>query len=309
MQMRLQKALSQAGVASRRASEQLIREGRVQVNGQVVREMGVQVDPNRDVLVVDGHTVGARAKREYIKLHKPRRYLSTLSDDRGRPSLGDLLPDAKGLYPAGRLDFDSEGLLLLTNDGELTQRLTHPSYEHSKEYLVLVEGKLTDAALDALRTGVELEEGRTAPAEIERVRATPWGHAPQGREWLRFVLYQGRKRQIRRMCDAVGYPVRRLIRTRIGPVELSDIAPGEHRSLTPAELQRLRAAVGLATSPRGSTTRRGTSRRGHSPPETTRFGPGTRGPSRRRTSKKQHSGRRSDRQPSPRKRNRSQDHR
>ena len=126
MQMRLQKALSQAGVASRRASEQLIREGRVQVNGQVVTEMGVQVDPYRDVIVVDGRTVGARAKRRYIKLYKPRNYLCALSDDRGRPSLGDLLPGVSDLYPAGRLDFDSEGLLLLTNDGALTQRLTHP---------------------------------------------------------------------------------------------------------------------------------------------------------------------------------------
>jgi 23S rRNA pseudouridine2605 synthase len=304
MQMRLQKALSQAGVASRRASEQLIRAGRVQVNGQVITEMGVQVDPNRDVIVVDGHPVGARAKRQYIKLHKPRRYLSTLSDDRGRPSLGDLLPGASGLYPVGRLDFDSEGLLLLTNDGELTQRLTHPSYEHAREYLVLVEGKVTDAALDALRTGIELEEGRTAPAEIERVRATPWGRAPQGREWLRFVLREGRKRQIRRMCDATGYPVRRLIRTRIGPIELGDLAPGEHRSLTPAELQRLRAAVGLAMPPR-----RQTSRQGHSPSAATRLGSGTRGPSRRQTAKKQPSGRRSDRQPSPRKRTRSQDNR
>lgn len=309
MQMRLQKALSQAGVASRRASEQLIREGRVQVNGRVVTEMGVQVDPNRDVIVVDGHTVGARAKRQYIKLHKPHKYLSTLSDDRGRPSLGDLLPGASGLYPVGRLDFDSEGLLLLTNDGELTQRLTHPSYEHSKEYLVLVEGKPTAADLDVLRTGIELEDGTTAPAEVEPIRMTPWGRAPQGREWLRFVLHEGRKRQIRRMCDAVGYPVRRLIRTRIGPVELSDIAPGEHRSLTPAELQRLRAAVGLAAPSRGGATRRGTSRRGHSPQGSAQAGTWPRGPSRRQTSKKQHSGRRSSRQPSRGKRTRSQDDR
>jgi pseudouridine synthase len=245
MQMRLQKALSQAGVASRRASEQLIREGRVRVNGQVVTEMGVQVDPKRDVIAVDGRTVGARTKRRYIKLHKPRNYLSALSDDRGRPSLGDLLPGSSGLYPAGRLDFDSEGLLLLTNDGELTQRLTHPRYEHSKEYLVLVEGTPTTADLDALRAGVELEDGRTAPAEIEQVRTTPWGRAPHGREWLRFVLHEGRKRQIRRMCAAIDHPVRRLVRVRIGPIELGDLPPGKYRSLDQSELQGLRAAVGL----------------------------------------------------------------
>jgi 23S rRNA pseudouridine2605 synthase len=288
MQMRLQKALSQAGVASRRASEQLIREGRVQVNGQVVTEMGVQVDPNRDVIVVDGRTVGARAKRQYIKLHKPRRYLSTMSDDRGRPSLGDLLPGASGLYTAGRLDFDSEGLLLLTNDGALTQRLTHPRYEHPKEYLVLVEGTPTAAALDALRTGVELEEGRTAPAEVEQVRTTPWGRAPQGREWLRFVLREGRKRQIRRMCDAVGYPVRRLIRMRIGPIQLGDLAPGEHRSLTPVELRQLRAAVGLSERTKRGTnpTKRGTNptKRGTNP---TKRGATTRGVSRRKSSRGQ----------------------
>jgi 23S rRNA pseudouridine2605 synthase len=245
MQMRLQKALSQAGVASRRASEQLIREGRVQVNGQVVTEMGVQVDPKRDAIAVDGRPVGARAKRRYVKLHKPRNYLCALSDDRGRPSLGDLLPASSGLYPAGRLDFDSEGLLLLTNDGELTQRLTHPRYEHSKEYLVLVEGTPTAADLDALRTGVELEDGSTAPAEVDWVRMTPWGRAPHGREWLRFVLHEGRKRQIRRMCAAIDHPVRRLIRVRIGPITLGDLPPGEHCPLTQSELDALRAEVGL----------------------------------------------------------------
>jgi pseudouridine synthase len=244
--MRLQKAMSRAGVASRRASEKLIREGRVQVNGQVIVEMGVKVDPDCDVIVVDGRRIGPRAKRRYIVLHKPRNVLSALSDDRGRPSLGDLLPDSKGLYPAGRLDFDSEGLLLLTNDGELTLRLTHPRYEHTKEYLVLVEGTPTSAALEALCAGIELEDGLTAPAEVEPVQRTPWGRAPQGQEWLRFVLHEGRKRQIRRMCDAVACPVQRLVRVRIGPIRLGNLPPGEHRALTAPELQRLRDAVGLA---------------------------------------------------------------
>ena len=245
MQMRLQKALSQAGVASRRASEQSIREGRVRVNGQVVTAMGVQVDPERDVIFVDGRQVRMRGDRRYIVLHKPRGYLSILHDDRGRLALSDLMPDSEGLYPAGRLDLDSEGLVLLTNDGALTARLTHPRYEHTKEYLVWVEGRPSADALRLLRTGIQLEDGKTAPAEVERPDETPWGRSSPGRTWLRVGLHEGRKRQIRRMCAAVGHPVRRLIRVRIGPIELGGLPSGGHRPLTRAELERLRAEVGL----------------------------------------------------------------
>ena len=272
MQMRLQKALSQAGVASRRASEELIREGRVQVNGQVVTEMGVQVDPDRDVIVVDGRQIHARESRRYIKLYKPPGVLSVLNDDRGRRALSDLMSGADrtrpagtslaGLHPVGRLDLDSEGLLLLTNDGALTQRLTHPRYEHPKEYLVLVDGAPKAEALRSLRTGIELEDGKTTPAQVERVSETAWGRAPRGRSWLQIVLHEGRKRQIRRMCAAVDHPVRRLIRVRIGSLELGDLAPGEARPLTEAELRRLRAEAGLST--RAAPAERGGSKQGGS---------------------------------------------
>lgn len=244
--IRLQKLLAQAGVASRRASEQLIRQGRVQVNGQVVTQMGVQVDPGRDAIAVDGRRIHVAQQRRYLKLHKPRGILSVMRDDRGRRGLGDLVPDAQGLHLVGRLDLDSEGLILLTDDGALTHRLTHPRYEHDKAYLVLVRGSPGAAALRALREGIELEDGLTAPAQVERVVETPWGHAPRGQAWLRIVIHQGRKRQVRRMCDAVGHRVQRLIRVRVGPIELGDLAPGTYRPLTRAELKSLRTEVGLS---------------------------------------------------------------
>jgi pseudouridine synthase len=223
----------------------LIREGRVEVNGQRVTEMGVQVDPEQDEIVVDGRRIQTSGQRRYILLHKPRGYVSVLSDDRGRRALADLVPDAQGLYPAGRLDYNSEGLLLLTDDGALTQRLTHPRYEHEKTYLVLVRGEPTTETLRALRAGIELEDGRTAPARVGRVERTQWGHAPRGQTWLRFVLHEGRKRQIRRMCDAVDLEVRRLVRVGLGPLELGELKPGEHRALNKDEIRRLRRAAGM----------------------------------------------------------------
>jgi pseudouridine synthase len=240
----LQKALAQAGVASRRASERLIRQGRVQVNGQVVTQMGVKVDPERDVIAVDGRQVRTARTRRYLKLHKPAGYLSVMRDDRGRPALGDLVPDARGLHPVGRLDLDSEGLILLTDDGALTQRLTHPRYEHTKEYLALVLGNPRPEVLRALRAGIELEDGVTSPAHVTRPVETRWGHARRGRTWLRIVIHEGRKRQIRRMCRAIGHRVERLIRVRMGPIELGDLPPGDRRPLTRAELQILRERVG-----------------------------------------------------------------
>jgi 23S rRNA pseudouridine2605 synthase len=245
MPIRLQKVLSQAGIASRRASEQLIREGRVQVNSQRVTEMGVQVDPEHDVITVNGRRVKIVSDRRYVMLHKPRGCLSVLEDERGRRAVRDLVPDAQGLYPAGRLDYNSEGLLLLTDDGPLTQRLTHPRFEHEKEYLVLVRGEPSLESLRSLWAGIELEDGRTAPARVGRVERTPWGRAPTGQVWLRFVLHEGRKRQIRRMCDAVDLGVQRLIRVRIGPIALGDLETGKHRALTEDEVRRLRRAAGL----------------------------------------------------------------
>jgi len=238
--IRLQKVLSLAGIASRRAGERLIAEGRVQVNGQTVTEMGVRVDPTHDRILVDGQPVQINPTRRYLLLHKPAGYLSVLHDERGRPALIDLVPEAEGLHPVGRLDLDSEGLILLTDDGVLTQRLTHPRYEHEKEYHVLVRGKLTTAVLRTLRTGVELEEGPTAPARVDRLPRSPYGLAAMGETWLRIVLHEGRKRQIRRMCEATHLYVVRLVRVRIGPLTLEGLPPGAYRPLTRDELTALR---------------------------------------------------------------------
>jgi pseudouridine synthase len=243
MSIRLQKVLAQAGIASRRAAERLIRQGRVQVNGRIVTEMGTRADPERDIIVVDGRRVHLSLARRYYKLHKPAGYLSVVHDDRGRRALSDLMPDIQGLHPVGRLDLDSEGLILLTDDGELTQRLTHPRYGHSKEYFVLVRGTPMRNVLRALRQGIELEDGVTAPAQVSQAEETPWGPAPRGQTWLRVVIREGRKRQIRRMCAAVDHPVQRLIRVRVGPVELDDLPLGAYRPLTRAERRRLRAEV------------------------------------------------------------------
>ena len=239
LKVRLQKVLAQAGVASRRASERLILEGRVQVNGQTVTQMGVQVDPTHDVILVDGDRISLVQARRYIKLYKPPGYLSVIRDDRGRRALIDLIPDAQGLHAVGRLDRDSEGLLLLTDDGALTEQLTHPRYEHTKEYMVLVRGSPNATALRALRRGVELEDGKTHPAQVSRVAHPPLETAPRGQSWLRISIHEGRKRQIRQMCDVVGHPVQRLIRVRVGPILLGDLAVGTYRPLTRAERKSL----------------------------------------------------------------------
>jgi pseudouridine synthase len=241
--MRLQKAMAQAGIASRRASERLIRKGRVRVNGQVVTEMGVQVDPERDTIFVDGRRVSIAARRQYYKLYKPVGYLSVIRDDRGRRALGDLLPQVTGVHPVGRLDRDSEGLLLLTDDGALTQRLTHPRYQHAKEYLALVRGLPDRTAVRRLQAGIALDEGTTAPARVTRPKETAWGPAPARHTWLRIVLREGKKRQIRRMCEAVGHRVERLIRVRVGPIELGDLQVGTYRPLTRKEVRLLRQVM------------------------------------------------------------------
>jgi 23S rRNA pseudouridine2605 synthase len=236
---RLQKVLAQAGVASRRACEELIRQGRVQVNGQVVTELGTQVDPNRDEISVDGAPISSPAEKVYLILNKPPGYISTVHDPWGRPTVLDLIPHQGRLYPVGRLDAESEGLLLLTNDGRLTHRLTHPRYEHEKEYLALVKGRPKEAVLSQLRQGVDLEEGRTAPAKVSRASRKEGLETPPGTTWLRIVVHEGRKRQIRRMCAAVGHPVQRLIRVRMGPLRLDALKPGQWRPVTERELAAL----------------------------------------------------------------------
>jgi len=237
---RLQKILAAAGYGSRRACEEIIRQGRVQVNGRVVTEMGIKVDPHRDEIRVDGAPLSGPEEKVYLILHKPPGYISTVHDPWGRPTVLDLVPHRRRLYPVGRLDAESEGLLLLTNDGQLTHRLTHPRYEHEKEYLVLVEGHPSKTVLSQLRRGVNLEEGRTAPAEVSRASRKEGLETPPGATWLRMVIHEGRKRQIRRMCAVVGHPVQRLIRVRMGSIELGDLPVGGYRSLSAKEIRRLR---------------------------------------------------------------------
>jgi 23S rRNA pseudouridine2605 synthase len=178
-------------------------------------------------------------------LYKPPGFLSVMRDSRGRRSLGDLVPGIEGVHPVGRLDMNSEGLVLLTDDGALTERLTHPRYRHTKEYLVLVSGTPGAAVLRRLGEGIELEDGITAPAVVSRSAGDAWGPAPRGSTWLRFVLHEGRKRQIRRMCEAVEHPVRRLVRVRIASLLLGDLAVGAHRPLKDSEVARLRQETGL----------------------------------------------------------------
>jgi len=236
---RLQKILAAAGYGSRRACEEIIRQGRVQVNGRVVTEMGTKVDPHRDEIRVDGAPLSSPEGKVYLILHKPPGYISTVHDPWGRPTILDLVPHRGRLYPVGRLDAESEGLLLLTNDGQLTHRLTHPRYEHEKEYLVLVKGRPSKTVLSRLRRGVKLEEGRTAPAEVSRASRKEGLETPPGTTWLRMVIHEGRKRQIRRMCAAEGHPVQRLIRVRMGPLRLGALKPGQWRPVTARELAAL----------------------------------------------------------------------
>lgn len=237
---RLHKFLSRAGVASRRKSEELIAAGRVKVNGETVSLPGSKIDPERDRVEVDGRPVAPVKEHVYWLLNKPAGYVSTVRDPQGRPTVVDLVKPSSRLYPVGRLDQDSEGLLLLTDDGELTQRLTHPRYEHEKEYHVLVTGRPAQSALQRLRAGVQLEDGLTSAADVIVLRSEADG------TWLRFVIHEGRKRQLRRMCDAVGHPARRIIRVRMGPLSLGDLAAGQYRPLTAQEQTRLRQAAGLS---------------------------------------------------------------
>ncbi|MFC4454932.1 pseudouridine synthase [Deinococcus sonorensis] len=224
---RLQKRLARSGVASRRAAEALIEAGRVTVNG-VVATLGQSVDP-ADEVRVDGEPVGEHVQHVTYALYKPRGVLTTAADERGRPTVLDGLPPTPGLHPVGRLDRDSEGLLLLTTDGDLTLRLTHPRFGHEKVYRAWVEGGVPDErTLDQLEDGVELEDGVTSPAQVQR--------AGRG---LYVTLTEGRNRQVRRMLDAVGHPVTRLVRVRIGGLWLEGLESGQYRELDSRDLHDL----------------------------------------------------------------------
>lgn len=242
MEVRLQKILSAAGVASRRAAERLMAEGRVTVNGTTVRELGTRADPDSDDIRVDGRPVRRGARRIYLLLNKPRGYVTTRSDPEGRPTVLDLVPGLHDyVYPVGRLDYESEGLLILTNDGDLAASLTHPSHEVAREYHARVRGVPDARALQQLSSGVVLDGRRTAPADVALVASNAGQHRDQA--VVSITLHEGRTRQVRRMCEAVGHPVVRLRRVRIGPLSDPRLETGMCRQLTPREVAALRKAA------------------------------------------------------------------
>ena len=234
MQQRLQKILAKAGIASRRKAEELIKEGKVRVDGKVVTEMGTKVDPDAQDIECDGIHVAAREKKIYILLHKPAGFLSTVNDPQGRPIVTDLLPQVKErVYPVGRLDLDTEGALLLSNDGELAQKIMHPSHEVNKTYVAKVKGKPGTKKLAALSRGITLEGRKTWPADIEVLQTEPQATT------IKIIIHEGRKRQVRKMFDAVGHPVLQLKRTAYGQLELGDLRPGKYRFLSPEDIKMI----------------------------------------------------------------------
>ncbi len=241
--VRLQKVLAAAGVASRRMSEKLIAAGRVEVNGKVVDRMGVRIDPNKDVVRVDGVRVQVNDEMHYYIFNKPRGVQSTMSDDMGRPSVGNFIDErlkqGQGLFHVGRLDAQTEGLLLLTNDGELANRLMHPSYEVSKTYMATVLGEAKKGLVHELKKGIELDDGIAKADDVQIVDV--W----QGKSLIKLELHEGRKHIVRRLLKAAGFPVQALVRTKIHTVQLGDQKPGSVRALNRSELTSLYKAVGL----------------------------------------------------------------
>ncbi len=255
---RLQKILARAGYGSRRACEEMIAQGRVTVDGRIAR-LGDKADPRRQEIRVDGMLL--RNEEEpltYVALYKPRGVISTVRDPQGRPTVRDYIPLSQRLYPVGRLDADSEGLILMTNDGEITQRLTHPRYRHPRVYRVLVRGVPSAATLRRWKRGLRLEDG---PARFDEVRVES---REKDRAWLRLSIHEGRKHLVRRTVAALGHPAMRLIRVEMGPIKLGNLAPGQWRRLTEAEVSALREAVRRPSSPprkRRSPRRRRTRQR------------------------------------------------
>jgi len=240
MQIRLNKFLSQAGVASRRAADRLIEEGRVKVNGRVVQELGCKIDDQKDRVKIDGKKVEKDERLVYILLNKPAGYLVTLKDPFARPTVLDFLPSLKKrVFPVGRLDSDSEGILLLTNDGELANRLTHPSYNIKKTYLVKIKGEPDLARLIKLEKGIFLDGEKTAPAKVVLL-----AHNPK-KSLLKIEIHEGRKREVRRMCEAMGHKVLELRRIAFAGLTLGKLKSGQWRCLTGKEILKLKKKVGL----------------------------------------------------------------
>lgn len=235
MEIRLQKLIAGAGLASRRKAEELITGGRVSVNGRVVTVLGTKVDPARDHVKVDGKHLGAAQPFVYLMLNKPKHVMSTLQDPGGRPTVKDFLRGVSvRVFPVGRLDFDSEGLMVLTNHGEVAQALLHPRYHVPKTYLIKVKGVLADDEIARLERGVQLEDGMTSPATIKKVRKA------EANSWLEITIHEGRTHQVKRMLEAVGHHVLKLVRIKFGPLSLGDLAPGEFRYLEDREANALR---------------------------------------------------------------------
>lgn len=243
MEKRIQKILSELGIASRRKAEELILQGSVTVNGQVAT-IGMKADAERDYVKVGGKLVAGPSRKGvpkvYLMFHKPKGVVTTLFDPEGRPSIKDYLKQVKyRLFPVGRLDFDSEGLLLLTNDGDFANAVMHPSREIPKTYLVKVKGEIEEAKLEKLRRGVKLEDGMTLPARAKKVSKS------ENNSWIEMTIYEGRKRQIRRMIEKVGHLVLKLKRVAINGLKLRDLRPGELRPLTQEELQTIKKELGI----------------------------------------------------------------
>ena len=231
---RLQKLISQAGITSRRAAEELILAGRVKVNGIMVTELGSKADPAVDSITVDGKPVKPVSSHIYILLNKPAGFMTTLDDPEGRQLVTDLLPDiSERIYPVGRLDYNTEGLLLLTNDGDWANKLMHPRHEIEKEYHIRVRGKVHQSQIDQLQRGVLLDERPTAPATVRLIKDG------EQNDWLSITIHEGRNRQVRRMCEAVSLSVVRLRRIRYGILELGSLKPGQYRKLTEHEVLAL----------------------------------------------------------------------
>ncbi len=235
---RLQKILAKAGIASRRKAEELIKDGRVTVNGRIAK-LGQKANPMTDNIEVDGQLIQHSEELRYIRLYKPRGYITALSDDRGRPVVIDLITGVnERIYPVGRLDFDSEGVLLLTNDGKLAYQLTHPSYQVPRTYEVKVKGNPKQELLRQLTLGIELDDGIARALHVERIRPTIGGHS-----WIEIVLTEGRNREVKRMFEAIHHPVLRLKRTKYANLGIDDLKPGEFRPLSPNELRDLRSYI------------------------------------------------------------------
>ncbi len=241
MQERIQKIMANMGIASRRKAEEMIAEGRVFVNGRTA-ELGMKADPERDFIKVDGKRLVNPEPKVYFAFHKPREVVSTLEDPEGRKTVKEFFKKVKWrVYPVGRLDYHSEGLLLVTNDGEFANLVLHPSKKISKTYEVKVEGVLAEEEMEKLRTGIRLEEGVTRPAKVKPLRKT------QANSWVEITIQEGKKRQIRRMMDRVGHSVIKLKRTSIGGIKLGVLPPGQYRPLEIAEIEHIRKEIGAAS--------------------------------------------------------------